>query len=68
MARSRYETMSDDELRELSKQKVKKTGCFSRVALAAQKELWNRKHWNTIDVTELDQFADRDINDIQYNG
>ena len=68
MARSRYETMSDDELRELSKQKVKKTGCFSKVALAAQRELWNRKHWNTIDVTELDAFADRDICDLQYNG
>lgn len=68
MARSRYETMSDDELRELSKQKVKKTGCFSKVALAAQRELWNRKHWNTIDVTEIDDFADRDICDLQYNG
>lgn len=68
MAKNRYEIMSDDELRELSKQKVKKTGCFSRVALAAQRELWNRKHWNTVDVTELDQYADRDLNDIQYNG
>lgn len=68
MARSRYETMSDDELRELAKQKVKKTGCFSKVALAAQRELWNRKHWNTIDATELDDFADRDICDLQYNG
>ena len=68
MAKNRYETMSDDELRELSKQKVKKTGCFSRVALAAQRELWNRKHWNTVDVTEFDQYADRDLNDIQYNG
>lgn len=66
---SRYTTMSDDELRELSKQKVKKTGCFSRVALAAQRELWNRKHWNTYDdvVVEINGL-DRSIEDIQYNG
>ena len=65
---NRYKTMSDDELRELAKQRVKKTGCFSKVALAAQRELWSRYHWNTIDITELDDFADRSLEDIQYNG
>ena len=68
MAKNRYEAMSDEELRELSKQKNKKNGCFSRVALAAQRELWDRKHWNTIDITEIDQYVDRDLNDLQYNG
>ena len=66
---SRYATMSDDELKELAKQKVKRTGCFSKVALAAQRELWNRKHWNTYDdiVVEIRGY-DQTIEDIQYNG
>jgi len=66
---SRYTTMSEDELKELAKQRVKRTGCFSKVALAAQRELWNRTHWNTYDdiVVEVDGH-DRSIEEIQYNG
>lgn len=67
--KNRYKAMSDEELRELSKQKVKSTGCFKRTALAAQKELWERHHWNTDNSATIDDgFIDRDIDDIQYNG
>lgn len=65
---NRYQTMSDDELRELAKQRVKKTGCFKRTAIAAQRELWSRKHWVDEDAIIDDGVSDRGIEDIQYNG
>jgi len=65
---NRYEAMSNEELKELAKQRVKKTGCFSKVALAAQKELWKRSHWDVFDPTEFGEGSERDLNDLQYNG
>lgn len=65
MGKNRYESMSGEELKELSKQRVKKTGCFSKVALAAQKELWKRFHWDATEQTEFDTNSDRELNDIQ---
>lgn len=61
--------MSDEELKELAKERNKQTGCFKKTALAAQRELWNRTHWNTYDdiVVEVDGY-DRSIEEIQYNG
>lgn len=60
--------MSDDELRALSKEKNKKTGSFKRTALAAQKELWERTHWDVADPFVADDYTDRSIEDVQYNG
>ena len=68
MAKNRYELMSDEELRALSMQKTKKTGCFSRTALAAQRELYNRKHWEVSSPKGISSDLDRDLSDIQYNG
>ena len=67
---TRYEQMTDDELRELAKQKVKKTGSFKQTALAAQRELYRRYHWETTDdvYSVLDDYVDRSVEDIQYNG
>lgn len=66
---NRYEKMSDDELRELAKQRAKDTGCFKNTALAAQRELWKRTHWDTCDDIEVATAGyDRSIEDIQYNG
>lgn len=68
MAKSRYKSMSDDELRALSKEKNKKTGSFKQTALAAQKELWERTHWDVTDPFVADDYTDRSIEDVQYNG
>lgn len=68
MATSRYKSMSDDELRALSVERNKKTGCYKKTALAAQRELWARTHWETYDPTDIESFEDRDICDLQYNG
>lgn len=68
MAYSRYSSMTDEELKELAKQRNKKTGCFKKTALSAQRELWNRKHWETEQDRICDEVIDRDIVDVQYNG
>lgn len=65
---NRYTAMRDDELRELAMQRVKKTGCFKQTALAAQRELWKRKHWETNDEPDEEDVWGRSIEDIQYNG
>lgn len=68
---NRYTSMEESKLKELSKQKNKSTGCFTKEALAAQRELWTRNHWNTMDpgkLKHIDEYADRDLNDLQYNG
>ena len=67
MLTKRYELMSDEELRELTKQKVKSTGIYKETAIEAQHELWKRKHWKTNDRI-MNDVTDRDIVDIQYNG
>ena len=63
----RYDKMSDNELRDLAKQKVKKTGLYKEFAIEAQHELWKRRHWETDDKV-LNDVIDRDIVDVQYNG
>ncbi len=67
---NKYELMSDEELKALSLEKVKSTGLYKQTALRAQRELWNRKHWGTTDdvYSVLDDYVDRSIEDIQYNG
>lgn len=65
MAKDRYSSMTDEELKELAKQRNKKTGCFKRTAMIAQHELWKRNHWD-IEQDRVDE--DRDILDVQYNG
>lgn len=61
--------MTDEELKELAKERNKKTGCFKKTALSAQYELWNRNHWDMEqDRFEDDGVLDRDIVDVQYNG
>ena len=60
----KYKQMTNDELKELANQKNKRTGNATKVALAAQRELWNRTHWETDDRS----YEDRSIEDIQYNG
>ena len=69
MARSRYELMSEDELKELAKERNKRTGCFKKTALSAQTELYRRTHWEVADPFVADEeVVDRAIEDIQYNG
>lgn len=70
MARSnRYSSMTDEELKELAKERNKRTGCFKKTALSAQKELWNRNHWGADeDRLHDDGYTDRSIEELQYNG
>lgn len=68
MAYSRYSSMTDEELKELAKERNKKTGCFKKTAISAQQELWKRNHWVSEDRTQDDGYSDRGIEDIQYNG
>lgn len=64
----KYKTMTDDELKELAKQKNKRTGCAKMSALEAQRELWNRHHWDIRETRPDDAVSDRSIADIDYNG
>lgn len=69
MAQNRYSSMTDEELKELAKERNKRTGCFKKTALSAQRELWNRNHWGVSDELLVDdENIDRTIEDIQYNG
>lgn len=68
MTGNRYERMSDDELSELAKQRVKKTGCFKKTALEAQLELWKRHHWVSDDKWYDDGVIDLFMEDIEYDG
>lgn len=66
---SKWEKMSDEELKEQAKQRNKRTGCFKNTAISAQVELWKRYHWGVQDSYLLDdETIDRTIEDIQYNG
>lgn len=63
-----FTKLSDDELKELSKAKSKRTGCFKTSAIKAQRELWERYHWNVKRVRISDDVVDMDVLDKQYNG
>lgn len=65
---SRYEKMSDEELQELAKEKVKNTGSFKRSAIRAQQELYDRHHWAGKENTYDDGITERGLEDIDYNG
>lgn len=67
---SKYKKMSDEELKELAKQRSKTTKCYTTVALRAQKELWERVHWlQPDDNTCTDLYQNRrEISEQQYNG
>ena len=64
----RYSEMTDQELLELSRQRVKKTGNFKQTAIRAQRELWERHHWTNNERTHDDGVFCRGTEDIDYNG
>ena len=63
-----YEKMSDEELKELAKERVKRTGAFKKTAIKAQQELWRRSHWADDDGSYDDGFIERSAEEIDYNG
>ena len=64
----RYKTMSDDELREVAKQRNKKTGSFKSTAIHAQYELYRRHQWVHENIKTDDGYLERSIEDRDYNG
>lgn len=48
---SKYTEMTEEELKILSNKK-KNDGCYTQQALAAQKELWNRIHYEIDNTLE----------------
>jgi len=47
MKQIKYETLTDSELAEITKEK-NKLGCATKKALNAANELYNRYHWNNV--------------------
>lgn len=58
-----------EELKELSRKKVKRTGNYTRQAIKAQRELWEEFAWaeRSFNVKD-DGVSDRDFDDIYYEG
>ena len=64
----KYEQMTREQLKELAKEKYK-NGKFTKTAIAAQRELYNRSHWDIEERYVFDNgYIERDIVDVQYNG
>lgn len=65
-----YAKMSDAELRTLAGKRHKGSGCYTEEAIKAQRELWERSHWDTKEEYYYNAVCDnpRSIEDIQYNG
>ena len=68
MNKDKYGSMSDDELRELAKEKFRASGRFTKSAIRAQEELYNRHHWCVSDSHYIADDDGRDLVDVQYNG
>lgn len=68
---SKYEKMSNEELLVLSTQKYK-NGCYTKIAISAQLELYNRNHYDVYDrgwtFDDLDLDNERTVEDVDYNG
>lgn len=65
---SRYQQMSEAELKELANERNKRTGCFKQTALNAQRELYKRFHYPERHVSLDDGYIDRRREEFDYNG
>lgn len=65
---TRYDKMTDEELKEEAKRRRKKDGSYTKTAISAQQELWKRTHWTSNRASYDNGYIDRGIEDIQYNG